>query len=74
MGDIWVNIWHENDKLPTSRDVVAVYRWQGKAYIRRVSAAEVPILHDDWANIIQWAYADDFLQSIGLDDEPTSNS
>jgi hypothetical protein len=74
MGDIWVNIWHENNKLPTSRDVVAVYRWQGKACIRRVNVDELWILQNDRANIIQWAYADDFLQSIGLDDEPTSNS
>jgi hypothetical protein len=73
MGDIWVDIWHTPDEKPEMRDLVIVHRKQcGDTRVCSVYPGDVEIV---WRlnNIIQWAYADDFLQSIGIDDEPTSN-
>jgi hypothetical protein len=74
MGDIWVDIWHKPDEKPEMRDLVIVHTKQcGDTRVCSVYPGDVEIV---WRlnNIIQWAYADDFLQSIGIDDEPTSNS
>jgi hypothetical protein len=82
MGDVWVDIWHKPNEKPQMRNLVIVIRGDcGGLKVLSVYAGDVMFFFEamnivQWAyfDVIQWAYADDFWRSIGLDDEPTSNS
>jgi hypothetical protein len=75
------NIWHKRIEKPEMRNLVIVILGdRGELKVMSVFAGDVVCTFEElnitqwaYADVIQWAYADDFWQSIGLDDEPTSN-